>query len=109
MGIAAAIWTLAATTAATTIYTGEKQASAQKKSLRRQREAQQTAETRQASQQKQSMMAEAKANQKKPNIASLLSKERLRSAQGPGSTMLTGAGGAGPMTLGRKGSLMGGS
>ena len=88
---------------------GKRQERAQKASLEEQRGAQSQATARAQSQAKQARQAEAKAG-KKPDVSSRLGQERMRSAQGPGATMLTGAGGVRPgsMLLGRKGSLMGG-
>jgi 4-diphosphocytidyl-2C-methyl-D-erythritol kinase len=91
----------------TSIYQGEQQRKAQKKSLRSQKMAQAESQARASSTAKQSLMAEAKANRKKPNIATLLGRERMAANRGPGSTMMTGTGGARGTMLGGGSSLMG--
>ena len=112
ISIPMAILMATATTAGVSLYQGEQQRKMQGKSLEAQKQAQKQAQSQAIGQEKLSAMAMAKANKKKPKIPSLLSQERLRSAQGPGATMLTGAGGAGgggKMLLGRRSSLMGGN
>ena len=92
------------------VIQGEKQGRAQKRALHEQKQAQQQAQSRAIGAEKLSAMDEAKANKKKPDVSSLLSRERKGAAKGPGATMLTGPGGAGSggkMLLGRKSSLMG--
>lgn len=107
-----AILMATATTAGVSVYQGEQQRKMQGKSLAAQKQAQKESMSRAIGAQKLSAMEMAKANKKKPKIPSLLSQERLRAAQGPGATMLTGAGGGGggggKALLGSKSSLMGG-
>ena len=108
-GIWTAIISLTAASVGSSLYQGEQQRKQQKKSLAAQKQAQKESMSQAIGQENLSAMAMAKANKKKPKIPSLLSQERLRSAQGPGATMLTGASGArGSTLLGSKTSLMGG-
>jgi len=79
--------TVAAVTAATYVYTANKQAKTQK---RAQKQAAKQAEDarRQADQEFN------KANQKSPNVAALMKKNKAAGGMGVGSTFLTGSGGA---------------
>ena len=89
---------------------GKEQQKQQDRALKQQ-EAAQSQATRQAQGAAvQERMSEAALRKKKPDVSSLLGSERSRMGQGPGATMLTGAGGSrgGQMALGRRGSLMGG-
>ena len=88
------------------VYQGEKQSSIQKKAMRRQEQAQNQSRNQAIGQEKLGRMAQAKANKKKPDIATLLG--RNRATKGPSSTMLTGTGGAGGGLLGGK-SMLGGA
>ena len=90
----------------TTVYSGEQAASSARKGLRAQKAAQDKSMAQAAGQRKLGAIEEAKANKKKPNIATLLG--RNRGAKGPSSTMLTGTGGAGGGLLGGK-SMLGGA
>ena len=88
------------------VIQGEKQGRAQKRALHEQKQAQ----SRAIGAEKLSAMEMAKANKKKPDVSSLLGRERKGAIKGAGATMLTGPGGAdsgGKMLLGRKSSLMG--
>jgi len=79
--------TVAAVTAATSIYQGNKQAKAQK-SAQKQAAKQAEDSRRQADQEFN------KANQKAPNVAALMKKNKAAGGMGAGSTFLTGSGGA---------------
>ena len=110
MSFAAIAMISTATMAAVSWQQGQQQQRQQKKALRDQKRAQKLALGQAVGQEKLSAMEMAKASKKKPKIPSLLSQERLRASQGPGATMLTGAGGGGggKALLGSKTSLMGG-
>ena len=88
------------------IHQGEVAAKSARAGLRAKKAAQDTSMAQAAGQRKLGAMEEAKANRKKPNIATLLG--RNRGAKGPSSTMLTGTGGAGGGLLGGK-SMLGGA
>lgn len=99
--VLAALYGAAATTAAT-VYTGEKARSAQNKAND---QAKIAAEKTAADAARETN----RANQKKPDLASLLSANALAATGGQGSTMLTGPFGVDPnmLTLG-KSTLLGG-
>ena len=77
----------------TSIYQGEQQSKAARRSAGLQREAMQQAEAQTMSQMEQSRQAQRKANRKRPNVAALLATAQEASTTGPASTMLTGPGG----------------
>lgn len=80
----------------------------QQDALAQQKKAQGEAVTRASAQQKLSEQAQARANQKAPDYASIMERAGSGAGSGAGSTMLTGPGGvsAGSMSLGRT-SLLG--
>ena len=90
------------------IYQGEQQKSAGKRGARAQETAQRQATSRAAAEQRRAAQELKRANQKKPNITSLLNREREGALQGAGATTLTGAAGASDFKLGGKSSLLGG-
>ena len=75
------------------LYQGEQQRKASKRSAGLQREAMAQAEAQTMSQMEQSRQAQRKANRKRPNVAALLATAQEASTTGPASTMLTGPGG----------------
>lgn len=77
----------------TSIYQGQEQRMAQKRSLKEQRKAQAEATTMQQRQQRQSEEAMARANMQEPDIEERMRAAQEASQQGAASTMLTGAGG----------------
>jgi len=90
MGIAAAAAVIAGATVANTaysVYSGQKSSRMQKNAART---AAQQAET----QQRQSERDFNRMNQKAPNVAAIMARNRTASSGGPGGTFLTGAGGA---------------
>jgi len=93
------------------VYSGERGATAQRKAVRKQEQAQKDSAAAAAAQQRRAEMEQKKANARKPNTASLLAGERQRGLMGPSSTMLTGTSGAtrsaGPVKLGQT-SMLGG-
>ena len=91
------------------IYAGEKGASAQRKAVRKQEQAQKDSAAAAAAQQRRAEMEQKKANARKPDTVSLLAGAQQRGLQGPSATMLTGTSGAtrGTMKLGQT-SMLGG-
>lgn len=82
------------------IYAGEQAAQAQKKALGQQKAAQANAEAQAKSQQTKSEMAVNAANQKQPDLTSIM---KAAQATGGSTTMLTGPAGVDPnaLTLGK--------
>jgi hypothetical protein len=72
------------------IYAGGRQQGAQKKALAKQTQAQQTAEANALSTERKSEVAQNAANQKTPNVASILARAAQMGNSGLSSTMLTG-------------------
>jgi hypothetical protein len=103
-GGTAALWTMAAATAASTayaVYSGEKQSSAQNK-------AQKNAEKQARAQSVAADQELNRANQKAPDTNALLSAAQMAGKQGGSSTLLTGAQGIDPNALNLgKNSLLG--
>lgn len=91
------------------IVNGQSQQAAQKKSLQMQTTAEGEAKANALSTQRKSQLAMNEANQKTPDIASILSRAAVASKGGVGSTMLTGPGGVpnSALNLGKT-SLLGG-
>ena len=87
------------------IFQGQQQKQAARRSIRAQERAQDEATSRAAAEVRRQSLAERRLNRRKPDITSLLSAERR---SGLGETSLTGAGGVGrgSLTLGRS-SLLG--
>lgn len=85
--------TLAGGMIGTSIYQGEQQKKAAKRSAGLQREAMSQAEAQTMSQMEQSRQAQRKANRKRPNVAALLATAQEAATTGPASTVLTGPGG----------------
>jgi hypothetical protein len=84
------------------VYNGQKQQGEQKASLANQNEAQQKSEANSLSTERQSLEAQNAANQKKPDVASILARAAQAGNAGTSSTMLTGPGGVtSGMTLGK--------
>lgn len=82
------------------IYAGQQQQQAQKKALNQQKAAQVKAETEAKAQQAKSETAMNAANQKQPDMSSIM---KAAQATGGSGTMLTGPGGVDPgsLTLGK--------
>lgn len=91
-GVITAATALALSTAYT-IYSGERAAKDQQEALQRQKEAQTQAENRAITQTQLSEQAQNKANQKVPDITSIMQNAQKAAAGGASSTMLTGPGG----------------
>jgi len=91
MAVTASIAAIAAL--GSSVYSGQQQAKAAKRSAGLQREAMAQAEAQTMSQMEQSRQAQRKANAKRPNVAALLATAQEASTTGPASTMLTGPGG----------------
>lgn len=87
--VPAAIIAATAASTATSVYTGQKQASAQKRASR---QAQRQAETAQRQAQREFNAA----NQKSPDIAALMKRNRAMASKGVSGTYLTGPGGVSP-------------
>lgn len=81
------------------IYNGQKQDAMQQQALKRQNNAEQTAEAQQLSTERQSEIAQNQANAKTPDIAQILAKAALSAKSGVSGTMLTGPTGVDPSTL----------
>ena len=93
---------VAAARTAYSIYSGEKQQSAQKK-------ANQQAQANAAKQAQQAEQEINRANQKSPDVGALLSANQQQSLSGPSGTMLTGSQGVDPNSLALgKSTLLGG-
>lgn len=100
----------AATAVTAAVVQGQQQKSVQKRAEQRQNAVQREASSRAAAELRRQTQDRAKQNQKRPEIRSLLAREREAASEGIGSTTLTGAGGVerGRLTLGKT-SLLGGS
>lgn len=72
------------------IYSGQKQAGMQKQALTRQNQAQQEARSAALSTERNAEVAQNAANQKTPDIATILQRAQAMANQGVSSTMLTG-------------------
>lgn len=103
-----AVAALLAPSAGMAAYQGDQSRKANNANMRRQQQAQFAAESAAQRQMRENAAALAKANAKKPDIASLLGDAQDAAKQGLGATMLTGAGGVdqSTLTLGRP-SLLG--
>ena len=77
------------------IYSGERGAQMQQKAVKRQQQAQQTAEARALSQERRGMMETNRARSKRANVETLLAAQNT----GGNPTMLTGPGGVGKSTM----------
>jgi len=100
--IVAATIASAAAGIGSTIYgikSGQDQAAVQQKALKNQTTAQQTAEANTLSTQRKSEQAQNAANQKTPDVASILQRAATAGNAGQSSTMLTGPGGINPGSL----------
>lgn len=86
-----ALGALAAAGIGGSIYSGQQQAKAQRKSLRAQEEAQRQAEALAISEKRKADADFARANQKAPDVGSLLSTAKEAATIGTAQTMLTGA------------------
>lgn len=89
------------------LYTGAKASDAQKAALVQQTNATQTAEGAALSTERKNATATNEATQQTPNISQIMANAAKMAQGGVGSTMLTGAGGAGAGTLGGGGTLLG--
>lgn len=81
------------------VIQGNRQADNQKKQLTAQKTAQDQATAQALSTQRKAELAQNQANQKTPDIASILARAAGPSKAGVGSTMLTGSGGVDPTGL----------
>jgi hypothetical protein len=81
------------------VYSGERQAGAQRRALADQEQQQMLAENRATSAQRSADIRMAAANQKKPDLARLMQAATERASMGTGGTLLTGPQGAGKGTL----------
>ena len=97
--------TAIAVMSASSIYQGEQQKKAGKKSLAAQERAQQQTFLSSLNDEKQAQQANRKANKRPPDITSILFQERAGAENGMGSTILSGGEGVG--LLGSKPKLMG--
>ncbi len=93
-------------TLATSVYQGEKQASAQREASRNQKAAQRQSLLSSINAEKLAAQAERKANKRKPDVASILFREQAAANSGVGSTILAGREGGGGL-LGSTTTLMG--
>jgi uncharacterized protein HemX len=82
------------------VYEGQKASGNQQAALKQQTQATQTAEGNALSTERKNATAENMANQQTPDISSIMAKAAQAAKSGIGSTMLTGANGAGTGTLG---------
>jgi uncharacterized protein HemX len=99
----------AATTAAYTVYSGEKAADKQKEALDQQRSAQAEAKTAAEKQQATSEQNVNRANSKQPDAGAILSAAGQAAKGGPAGTMLTGPSGVNQADLNLgKSTLLGG-
>ncbi len=91
------------------IYQGLQQRRAQRRGERAQEAAQEVATRRAAAEVRRARDQERSLNRKKPNVLSLLNREKTAALTGPGSTLLTGASGINRsnLLLGRSSSLGG--
>ena len=96
-----------AVSAALSYYQGEKQASAQRKSLRAQQQGERESAALASASQRQAEMEQRRANRQEPDVDSLLANEKKRAMQGASSTMLTAPNGR-PRLLGGQQSTLGG-
>jgi hypothetical protein len=97
--IAATTAAIAAASLGYGIYSGQKAQAGQQKALALQKTGQQQAVQSALSTQRQGAIAQNAANQKAPDVASILQRAALAAKGGMGSTMLTGAGGIQPGML----------
>lgn len=108
MGFSAAGWAaigiVSAISAGSAIYQGTEQRKSSKRSLARQREAQDAATREAISAKRQKEMTERAANRKTPDVSALLGEEQRRGGLGAPSTMLTG-----PTGVQRNNLLLGGA
>lgn len=81
------------------IYSGEQQKGAQQQALAKQTQAQQEAKANALSTERKSEVAQNAANQKTPDIASILQRAATMGNTGVSSTMLTGPGGVNTSNL----------
>lgn len=72
------------------IYEGERQRKIAKRNLQEQQRAQREANDRLSGERKLAAQRERQANQRRPNIMSLLAQEQQRARTGPGATLLSG-------------------
>lgn len=86
------------------ILQGEQQRKIARRNARDQERAQRQAQDRLAGERRLAAQREKRANQKQPEIASLLSRERAQAKTGPGATLLSGTTGVGKdsLLLGRR-------
>ena len=91
------------------VYSGNRAADAQQKSLTQQGQAQQAASDAALSTERKNELSTNAANQKTPDLAAILSSAANASKNGTSSTLLTGAGGVGSSSLNLgKSTLLGG-
>ncbi len=92
------------------IFEGQSQKRAQKRSLRRQRQAQKVAEGRALAETRRSDQERRRLNRRQPDLGALLADSQRGGVTGPGGTLLTGAGGVSRsrLTLGGGGTTLGG-
>jgi Flp pilus assembly protein TadB len=88
------------------VVNGQAQQKTQDKQLKAQKTAQDQATAQALSTQRKNEVATNAANQKTPDVASILARASSASRSGLGSTMLTGAGGVDPATLPLGGSTL---
>lgn len=100
------IYTIAASVG-TAVYSGETAKSNAKKGRKAQDQAQRQSMLAATAQDKLAAQAEAKANQKAPDINTILNEENTRADMGPGSTILAGRSGK-PGLLGSNSQMGGG-
>jgi hypothetical protein len=98
-GLAIAGLALAGVGTGVSVYNGVKSSDNQKTALKNQATATQTAEANALSTERKTETATNAANQKTPDISSILSQAANASKVGVGSTMLTGSGGVTPGSL----------
>lgn len=91
------------------VYEGNKAASAQKKGLQQQQNAQTQAEQQALDVQRKNEMATNAANQKVPDLSAILARAATSGRDGINSTMLTGPGGVNPAGLNLGGKTLLGS
>lgn len=91
MVVSAAI--LGAATIGSAVYSGENARKSQNKALRQQEAAQRENVAMAAASQRAARMASSKANQRQPDMVSLLGNEQKSSLNGPSATMLSGSSG----------------
>jgi hypothetical protein len=82
-----------AATAGSAVYSGENARKSQSKALKQQEAAQRENVAMAAASQRAARMASSKANQRQPDMVSLLGNEQKSALNGPSSTMLSGSSG----------------